>query len=369
MCRLLTIVLLLMTALAGQVASAAVATSGLSARITVSLDPAQLPPMLTDAVTGDADGDGHLDRLTLTFSRAVDIVDGGGAGDGFSAITLGGGYLIAAGDYAATNVTTLVLRLVPLAAYDTGVVTSPTYHTGAGSTIASASDARQMGDGATIAGRDGAPPAFVALAPAAGATIGDASISYTLSEPLLSGSATWTRVGGTADPASPHVHPLAGAERAQGAHLGILLASSPQLVDGALYDFALAGVDAAGNSGSATSAGVIFDPGRRPRIVSEAPLWAVTGQPWTYQVVVDLRALRTSHAPNPVDSLSFALAGAPAGVVITKTGPATARVHWPAAAGTGSHHPVIITVTDAITGTSDRQEVMLYVVAVPSAGG
>ena len=34
-------------------------------------------PVIVSAVTGDANSDGTVDRLTLTFSESVDIADGG----------------------------------------------------------------------------------------------------------------------------------------------------------------------------------------------------------------------------------------------------------------------------------------------------
>ena len=367
--RLWIMLLLMMTALTGQVASAAAATSGLSVSITVSLDPTLLPANFSGAVTGDTNGDGFLDQLTLTFTRPVNIVDSGGAGDGFNAITLSGGYVIANQDYSASNVTTLVLRLVPGATPDTGVIVSPTYHTGFSSHIRNTTNGQETADTTTIIGSDGAPPVFIGLVPGAGTVTSTTHLSYVLSEPLTMGSTQWTWVGGTADP-TPHVLSMAGGELAQGAHVDIALASNPTLIAGGIYDLSLSGRDAAGNNAVvAMSPGVTYQPDKRPRIVSEAPLWAVTGQPWAYDVVVDMRELRPSHALNIPDTLTFALVGAPPGITITKTGLTTARVNWPSPVTTGQHQRVVITVTDATTGTNDQQEVLLYIVAIPSAGG
>jgi hypothetical protein len=369
MYRSLTTLLLLLAALTGQAWGAVASSASLMVSINVTIDPAAMPPMFNAAVTGDSNGDGYLDRLTLTFSTPVDIVDGGGASDGFNAITLSGGYVIANQDYSATNVTILVLRLVPGGVPDTGVVTSPTYRSGFSSSIVRTSNGQVMGDTTTVVGSDGAPPVFLGMAPVAGAAVSDTSLTYALSEPLVSGTATWTRVGGSADPLA-HAQALSGAELAQGAHNGITLAANPTLVDGAIYDLALTGVDAAGNNAlTALSAGIVFQQGKRPRIVSEAPLWVVTGLPWTYDVVVDMRELRPAHALNLNDSLSFALVGAPPGITITKTGLTTARVQWPTAASSGPHERVVITVSDTVSGTSDRQEVLLYVVPIPMGGG
>lgn len=369
MYRMWIMPLLMLAALIGQAAGAVVSSPGLSVSISVNISPSAMPATFTSAVTGDSNGDGYLDRLTLTFSKPVNILDGGGAGDGFNAITLSGGYVVANLDYSAINVTTLILRLVPGATPDTGVITSPTYRAGFSSDITNVSNGQVMADTTTVAGSDGASPVFIGMVPGAGALVNDTRLTYTLSEPLVSGSANWTWVGGTADP-TPHVQALAGSELAQGAHVAITLANNPILITGSIYNLSLSGLDAAGNSAIvATSAGITYQPGKRPRIISEATMWAVTGQPWTYDLMVDMRELRLSHELVLADTLTFALSAAPAGVTITKTGLTTARVNWPAALGTGTHHPVIITVTDSVSGTSDQQEVLLYVVAVPSAGG
>jgi len=360
--------LLMLSALIGQAFGAVVSSPGLSLSINVNISPAAMPATFTTAVTGDANGDGFLDQLTVTFSKPVNVVDGGGSADGFNAITLSGGYVIANQDYSASNITTLVLRLVPGAAPDTGVITSPSYRAGFSSTITNVSNGQVMADTSTVLGTDGASPVFIGLLPGGGSVATDTRLTYTLSEPLVSGSAQWTWVGGSADPVA-HVDVLVGSELAQGAHLGILLFGNPVLVDGGIYDLSLSGIDASGNSAIVgLSAGVTYLPTKRPRIVSEASLWVVSGQPWTYDVVVDMRELRPAHALNIPDTLTFALVGAPAGFTITKTGATSARVHWPAAAGS-PHERVVITVVDSVSASSDQQEVLLYVVPIPLGGG
>lgn len=361
--------IMLLAALLGQASGAVVSAPDLSLSITVTINPTSLPATITAAVTGDSNGDGFLDRLTLSFSRPVDIVDGGGVGDGFDAIVLSGGRLIAAQDYAATNVTSLVLQLVPESSYDSDDLISATYHAGFSSSIRNTGFGQAMADTTSAAGSDGASPVFLGLLPGAGATITDTALSYTLSETLTVGTATWTWVGGTADTAL-HNQALTGTELAQGAHTAIVLANPPTLVSGAIYDLSLSGQDAAGNAAIvATSAGLTFNPSTRPRIISDAPLWVVGGQPWTYDVRVDTRALHPSHVLNPPDTLTFALIGPPPGLIITKTGRTTARVFWPVADESGPHQRIVISVTDSVTTTDDRQEVLLYVVPVPGGGG
>lgn len=360
---------LLLAALLGQASGAVVSAPDLSLSITVTVNPVSLPATITAAVTGDANGDGFLDRVTLSFSRPVDIVDGGGSGDGFEAIVLGSGRSIAALDYSATNVTTLVLQLVPDSSYDTDDLISATYQAGFSSWIRNTGNGQAMADTTNAAGSDGASPVFLGLLPGAGATVTDTALSYTLSETLTIGTATWTWVGGTADP-TPHSQALTGAELAQGTHAAVILANPPILINGAIYDLSLTGQDAAGNVAIVTtSAGLIFNSSTRPRIVSEAPLWVVGGQPWIYDVRVDTRALHPSHALNPPDTLTFALIDPPAGLTITKTGRTTARVFWPVADDGGPHQRVVISVSDTVINTDDRQEVLLYVVPAPSGGG
>jgi autotransporter-associated beta strand protein len=328
-------------------------------------------PFITAAVTGDSDGDGHVDRLTLTFSSPVAIVDGGGAADGFAGLSLSGGYAIANRDYSAASTTTLVLVLVPQAGLDTGAVISATYHAGTAGSIIGIAPAVEMPEGTTVAGSDGAAPVFSGVLPLAGTVVEDTRLSYTLSETLAAGTVTWTRVGGNPDPA-PHVQALAGAELAAGAHDAITLGADPTLVSGAVYDLVFAGVDLAGNPAVAiTRAGVIYQtPGLpRPRIVSEATLWAVAGQPWTYDVRVAAGGLQPQLGLTVTYALSFALPGAPAGATIVPTGTSTARVTWNPAAGLGQHVRVTVVVTDTVSHTSDQQDILIYVIAAPSAGG
>jgi hypothetical protein len=115
---------------------------------------------ISSAVTADSDNDGQIDQLTLTFSEQVDITDAGGAGDGFDAITLNGGYTIANGDYGINDTTALVLSITQSGTPDTSVVIDPTYDTAGSSTIMSEVPA-EMNDGATVSGTDGARPVIV----------------------------------------------------------------------------------------------------------------------------------------------------------------------------------------------------------------
>lgn len=69
----------------------------------------------------------------------------------------------------------------------------------------------------------------------------DATISYTLSKECTSGSATFTRVDGTADPASPQVYAFAGTDLDTGTHVGV--DTSLPLVSGTIYDVTFEATD------------------------------------------------------------------------------------------------------------------------------
>ena len=103
-------------------------------------------------------------------------------------------------------------------------------------------------------------PVISATVPATGSYVKDTKVSYTLSEAALSGSITWTQTGGTADPASPQVMSLAGAELNSGAHASIILTNAPTLVDGAIYSIAYSVTDLAGNTGiTVTNTNITYD--------------------------------------------------------------------------------------------------------------
>ena len=80
--------------------------SATSSDITVS-DGAE--PVIVSAVTGDANSDGTVDRLTLTFSESVDIADGGTDNDITLAASTGSASITAAiyGATASTLVYTI----------------------------------------------------------------------------------------------------------------------------------------------------------------------------------------------------------------------------------------------------------------------
>jgi len=107
---------------------------------------------------------------------------------------------------------------------------------------------------------DNVPPVISATAPASGAFMNTKQVSYTLSKNCASAAITWTQTGGTADPGSPRVQTLVGAEMTAGAHNNITLANNPALVSGAIYSLAYNCTDAAAQTATTvTNTGVTFD--------------------------------------------------------------------------------------------------------------
>jgi CheY-specific phosphatase CheX len=93
---------------------------------------------------------------------------------------------------------------------------------------------------------DQTPPEITVRAPQPGTVVNHTRISYTVSEPLLTGSIRWELVSRT-DPAAPHLAELFGDELSAGDHEELMLANSPTLVDSAVYRIVFQGTDRAGN--------------------------------------------------------------------------------------------------------------------------
>lgn len=107
---------------------------------------------------------------------------------------------------------------------------------------------------------DSTAPVISAIAPTAGSFVTNTQVSYTLSETCGTGSITWTRTSGTADPGSPRVQALVGAELTAGTHTAVTLTNNPALVNGTVYDITFNCTDAAGNAATPlTSTNVTFD--------------------------------------------------------------------------------------------------------------
>ncbi|MCK9555386.1 Ig-like domain-containing protein [bacterium] len=101
---------------------------------------------------------------------------------------------------------------------------------------------------ASAVSKENIAPTITNTAPATNAKINNARVTYTLSETCASGTITWTRTGGTADPASPHACTLVGEELYEGAHTDITLNDNPSLVGGAIYSVRFNATDFVGNT-------------------------------------------------------------------------------------------------------------------------
>jgi hypothetical protein len=95
---------------------------------------------------------------------------------------------------------------------------------------------------------DATPPTLTVSYPEKNTAINRALVSYENSENLKQASMIWTRIGGTADPGSPHQITLTGDELKQGNFKDHAFNQSLNLVDGSVYRLTFFGSDFAGNS-------------------------------------------------------------------------------------------------------------------------
>lgn len=348
------------------------AESALNINVTVTVNGvSNTIPEFLSATTNDADGDGSIDELTVAFTVPVNITDAGGAGDGFDVITLSGGYIIADGDYTASNTTSMTLQLVEQGSFDTGITVNPTYDVGGSSLIRNIYQPIEVDDGDTVLGDDGAKPLYYAVAPASNSSADDVKVSYSVSEDLASGSITWTRTGGKADPRSPHVQDLIGDELDEGSHNEIIIANAPFLTEGAIYSITWNGVDLVGNVALPVTRTNITFSAIKPVITSEPMLYTVEGDRWTYNIAVNTNALATRAGHRFVSpyNLLFSLgAGAPVDSVIRKTNTNKATLTWDSPIGHDTHVRFIVVCTDTYTDSSDTQEILLHVIDLPFFG-
>jgi len=123
---------------------------------------------------------------------------------------------------------------------------------------------RGDGNGNSGAGADGLvivtfsdqiAPVFTLTAPASSSFVANTNVSYTLSEPITSGTITWTHTGGAAD--GNHIQALTGAELNAGAHTSITLTNNPTLVDGAVYTVSFNGIDASNNAATTVNSTLV----------------------------------------------------------------------------------------------------------------
>ncbi len=104
---------------------------------------------------------------------------------------------------------------------------------------------------------DNTAPSMTVTSPDSGSYHRTTAVAYSLGETITSGTITWTRVGGSADPV-PHVQDLDSTELSLGSFVGVL-ASPPALVQGGIYTLQFLAVDEAGNVDTNIVAAVTYD--------------------------------------------------------------------------------------------------------------
>ena len=153
---------------------------------------------------------------------------------------------------------------------------------------------------------DDIAPVLTVASPEAVSFTNSVRVSYTNSEPLASGTVTWTQIGGTADGGSPHEIALTGDELLAGEHADIELASAPSLQDGAVYDVAFQGIDPAGNEAEGVLISEISYDVTNPVITLSSPSAgeAVNYLTVSYELSEELKSgaftwMRTAGAEDP----------------------------------------------------------------------
>jgi len=119
---------------------------------------------------------------------------------------------------------------------------------------------------------DATAPIFADVIPAMNSYINAPLVGFWLSENLSEGSLTWQQVGGEDDPNSPHVSTLTGPELNSGTHVLSRLRETPELVDGAIYEVNIVGLDPAGNLSETVQIDSVHFDITKPVIVMENPL-------------------------------------------------------------------------------------------------
>ncbi|MBI2484695.1 Ig-like domain-containing protein, partial [Candidatus Uhrbacteria bacterium] len=122
-------------------------------------------PAIVGVATDDTDGNGTVDRVTLTFSEPIDTVDSGGAVDGFNALEgLENSCAIANQDLSASDDTeSMDITVSSCTAGDTAITTTINYEQDGASTIFdnAASPIEMEDEETTTNERDNAPPAIL----------------------------------------------------------------------------------------------------------------------------------------------------------------------------------------------------------------
>ena len=98
------------------------------------------------------------------------------------------------------------------------------------------------------------------------------TLSYALSEKISKSTIYFTQVGGAPDPSSPQTIELVGRELDEGTFNNIKLKNGPALMNGALYDIKMVGVDPAGNESSEVIISNITFDNEPPQVSISQPL-------------------------------------------------------------------------------------------------
>ena len=118
---------------------------------------------------------------------------------------------------------------------------------------------------------DTTAPVISGVTPAANSYVTHTQISYTLSENCATGSTTWTRLTGAADPSSPHIQAWVGSELHAGTKSNITLTNNPTLVSHTTYRLDFNCSDAAGNVASTISSNNVTYDVTAPVITVSSP--------------------------------------------------------------------------------------------------
>ena len=96
---------------------------------------------------------------------------------------------------------------------------------------------------------DATPPMLTLQTTDSSLFVNHLNISFSKSEPVKSGVITWTQIGGTIDPNSPHIVDLIDEELSKDSFDNYALLNSPGLHDGSIYTITFTATDFAGNTG------------------------------------------------------------------------------------------------------------------------
>lgn len=163
-------------------------------------------PVITGAVTSDADNDGTVDTITVSFSPNAQIIDTGAGADGLDSLTIGGGCTgIANGNYASASTASLVLTVSGCTAGNTAITPTVTYVAvaGCGTNFAicnADASAQLVGLTPNATATDGAAPVLMSVVAGTGTlsslTYNTVALTYSEAVQISSnGGSSWATTG------------------------------------------------------------------------------------------------------------------------------------------------------------------------------